>query len=84
MCDADLSGITKQRLTRRGMELFPPMRRRLRTVRIIGVDLLAADLEIESYLYGLGHLRGGVKACQAVDDELLYLISEYRHRFFLL
>jgi hypothetical protein len=82
--DADLGLIAQQRLTRCGMQQSPAFRRRLGTVRVVDVDLLARDLDAEVCLYGLGHLGGGVKARQALDDERLYFIGEDRHRFFIL
>jgi hypothetical protein len=82
--DADLGHIAKKLLTHRSVERAPARRRRSGACRIIREDLLARDVDAEIHFYGLAHLRGGVKAGQGFDDELLYLMCEGRHRFLIL
>jgi hypothetical protein len=82
--DADLGHLPQKLLARQRVEVSPPLRRRFRTAWVVNVDLLARDLDAKLDLYRIRHFRRGLKAGQTFDDERLYLVSERRHRFFLL
>jgi len=82
--DADLGQLAEERRAGRRVELAPPRRRRLRASGIVGVDMLAAELDTEIRLYGLHHFGRGVEGRQASDDKCFDLIREGGHGFVVL
>lgn len=79
--DADPGDVVQERRAGRGMEVAPARRRRLRAGRVVGMHLLAGDLDAEIRPDGLHQFRGCVVPGQTFDDERLNLIGEGRHDF---